>query len=135
PAKNDGPGVNMIVGSAINQFDVPAPSATGPYLLLPDTTYSWRVRTTGAVTSVGENDRSWGTWGASGTFRTPTRDATRLGPVSPAYDSTVARGATVLRWGNPDPDVFYYEVQVTTDPNFGEGGAVSPVWHNLVHGG
>ena len=32
-------------------------------------------------------------------------------------------------------DIFYYEIQASPDPNFGEGGPVAPVWRNLVHGG
>jgi hypothetical protein len=69
PFGNDGPGVNVI-GNAAETFALPPPPEW--YGLLPDMSYSWRVRSTDAVTAVSEDDASWGPWSGAGTFRTPS---------------------------------------------------------------
>ena len=133
PANNDGPGVNLILENSTS-FNVPAPPTW--YGLLPGMTYTWRVQATAKQTFAPENDPTWGPWSSGSTFRTPTRRATRVLIVSPEDGGTIlATSSQLLRWQNTDSDVFYYEIQVSTDPNFGEQGAVAAVWANLIHGG
>jgi len=57
--------------------------------------------------------------------------------VTPPEGATVGPGAQLLTWGNGDKDVFYYEVQMSPDPNFelDPSRATAAVWTNLVHGG
>ena len=132
PALNDGPGVNLILGDATS-FALPSPP--GWYGLLPDLGYTWRVRTTASTTFAPEDDPTWGSWSQEQTFRTPVRDSSRLTLVTPTDGATVDLAPQVLQWNNDFVDVYYYEVQVSPDPNFGEQGPVSSVWYNLVHGG
>ena len=63
------------------------------------------------------------------------RDSSRLTLVTPTDGATVDLAPQILQWNNGFVDVYYYEVQVSSDPNFGEQGPVSSVWYNLVHGG
>ncbi len=137
PANNDGPGLNLIRGPE-SSFAVQAPAeGQGPYVMLPGMSYAWRVRVADAPMALGENDPAWGPWSASRRFRTPVRDTARLSPVTPPEGATVGPGAQLLTWGNGDKDVFYYEVQMSPDPNFelDPSRATAAVWTNLVHGG
>ncbi|MBI2887652.1 MAG: hypothetical protein HYY02_10645 [Chloroflexi bacterium] len=136
PANNDGPGINVI-RNAEASFPVQAPVlGQGPYVMLPGMTYTWRVRTASAAAGLGENDPGWGPWAEPRTFRTPVRDSARLTAVAPVDRGTLGSGPQALRWSNGHDDVFYYEIQVSGDPQFREGAAaVSFVWQNLVHGG
>ena len=76
PANNDGPGVDVHVGELGNSFDIPAPPAW--YGLLPDMTYTWRVRVSDAATFLSLTDPSWSPF-AEAKFRTPKVPA----PASP----------------------------------------------------
>lgn len=146
PANDDGPGVNLIVSDAATvaaaAFTLQPPVfGAGPYVLLPDMTYTWRVRVSNATTAIDENDASWGPW-ASSTFRTPARpwECTGCGPlppITPRDGEVLASTAPVrVQWQNVHPAVFYYEVQVSTDPEFRTGAdARATVWWNLIHGG
>ena len=132
PSTGDGPGINVI-RSVENSFFIPPPPTW--YGLLPDMTYTWRIRFSGVTGAIGETDSSWGGWSGENSFRTPIRNSSRITPISPVNGTMVGREPLVLRWDNSDKDVFYYEVQVSPDAQFGAQGAVSYVWHNLVHGG
>ena len=130
PANNDGPGVNLILGAATSLRIPPPPEWYG---LLPGMSYAWKVRSSTAATALDENSALWGPWSEERTFRTPSRDSTRLTAVAPADGGTVPAQPQTLRWNNGDQDVFYYELQVSPDRNFGEAGPVASVWQNLVH--
>ena len=132
PANNDGPGVNLIIGN-VSSLLVPGPPDW--YGLLPDMSYTWRVRTSAKATSASEHDPSWGPWTHERTFRTPIRTSANLVNIIPRNGADITNTRQTLRWLSTYNDVFYYEVQVSPDPNFGEQGAVSFVWYNLVHGG
>ena len=84
PLNGDGPAINLILGSAATIYDVPAPVfGTGPYVMLPGATYTWRVRTTSATTSVAENDPSWGPWSEPRSFTTAKANAGTIQLVDP----------------------------------------------------
>ena len=75
PFNNDGPGTNLIIGDGAlvqaAQYQIAAPnfgSADPNYVMLPDMTYIWRVRTTTVTTNPTEAD--WSAWSVSA-FKTP----------------------------------------------------------------
>lgn len=117
PINNDGPGVNLIIGSADTSFAIPAPPSW--YGLLPDMSYTWRVRATDATVSVSEADSAWGPWAEARTFRTPTVSAATISLDSPAGGALATGLTPTLTWSNSDPSVYYYEVEVSKDPSFG----------------
>lgn len=137
PFNNDGPGVNLIL-DATDRLTIAAPVlGTGPYLLLPGMTYTWRVRATDLATAAGENDPNWGPWSTLNMVTTPPPSAAGVKATQPAERTTVTNFTPVLQWSDPDPADFYYEVQLSTDSQFrtDPGTAVASVYTNLVHGG
>ena len=136
PLNGDGPGINLIFGSLITSYNVPAPVfGEGPYLMLPGATYTWRVRVTNAGVAVDENHPSWGPWSDPRTFTTAPPSAGTLALVSPIGGAASSDTTPSLTWKDANSAMFYYEVQLSADPNFGQSGAVAPVYWNLVHGG
>ncbi len=136
PLNGDGPGINLIFGSLITSYNVPAPVfGEGPYLMLPGATYTWRVRVTNAGVAVDENHHSWGPWSDPRTFSTAPPSAGTLGLISPIGGVASSDTTPSLLWKDSNSAMFYYEVQLSADPNFGQSGAVAPVYWNLVHGG
>ncbi len=141
PYNNDGPGINMIIGDAqlisSNSFTINPPVfGAGNYVVLPGMSYNWQVRATTSLLSLGEYDSNWGPWSSRSTFRTPAPSSSTISLVSPAHGSTIPGAEVSLQWQNAASDIFYYEVQVSTDGQFRTGqNAVASVWHNLVHGG
>jgi len=116
PFGNDGPGINVI-GDAAQAFALPSPPEW--YGLLPDMTYSWRVRSTDATTSVSEEDVNWGPWSGAGSFRTPSVSAATVSPFSPVNGGVVGNLTPVLTWASSTDDIYYWEVQVSKDPALG----------------
>ena len=136
PLNGDGPGINLIFGSPITNYNVPAPVfGEGPYLMLPGATYTWRIRVTSASVAVDENHQSWGPWSDPRTFSTAPPSAGTLGLISPIGGVASSDTTPSLTWKDSNSAMFYYEVQLSADPNFGQSGAVAPVYWNLVHGG
>lgn len=127
PANNDGPGINLIVGSAQSSFAIPAPPNW--YGLLPDMTYSWRVRASDATSGLGEGDAGWGPWSEGSRFRTP--GASR-GDITLDTTAQVNGRTPTLTWSNRDASIYYYEVQVSRDAGFGSGAFL---YWELRHGG
>ncbi|MBI2886210.1 MAG: PD40 domain-containing protein [Chloroflexi bacterium] len=144
PYNNDGPGISLIIGDPVKvsseSFVVEPPQfGKGMYVLLPDMTYTWQVRVSNALVSVGEDDSSWSPWSESWSFRTPEppRWATIVNEiVLPRQNAILESTAPVtLIWPSIGSNIFYYEVQVSTDPQFRAGtGAVAPIWSMLIHG-
>lgn len=134
PANNDGPGVDLHVGSASTSLNIPAPPLW--YGLLPDQTYTWRVRASDASGFVGLTDPSWSGW-AQRKFRTPRVTSSSIGAVSPAAGATGVSRTPPLVWSNSRSDLFYYEVQLSRDPSFetDPGKATAAVYWVLLHGG
>jgi hypothetical protein len=136
PLNGDGPGINLIFGSPITNYNVPSPVfGEGPYLMLPGATYTWRIRVTSASIAVDENHQSWGPWSDPRTFSTAPPSAGTLGLISPIGGVASSDTTPSLLWKDSNSAMFYYEVQLSADPNFGQSGAVAPVYWNLVHGG
>lgn len=131
PFEGDGPSIDLIRDPA-DSFVIPAPPAW--YGLLPDMTYTWRVRTATVPTRAGEGD--WSPW-ASTTFRTPPAGSVTITPVAPTPGNTVAGLTPQLRWANSQAGVFYYEVQLSKDATFvtDAARATAMVYGALVHGG
>lgn len=137
PFNNDGPGVNLILGPETT-LSLPVPNATtGPFILLPDMSYRWRVRASVKAEFAPEADPSWGAWSEERTFRTPAPPPTGLRLVEPADGASVGVGGVRLRWSHTDASLFYWEVQVSATADFdtNPATATSFVWWNLVHGG
>lgn len=134
PANDDGPGVNLHLGSAATSLAVPAPPQW--YGLLPDMTYTWRVRVSDATGFAALTDPSWSPW-AERRFRTPKVDSGRITPVAPSDRASDLTGSPTLQWANNRSDVFYYEVQVSPDVKFdtNPATATAPVFSALLHGG
>ena len=136
PLNGDGPGIDLIYGSAISSYSVPAPSfGVGPYIMLPGATYTWRVRTTRATTSIGADDSSWGPYSDPRTFTTAAPNAGTIQELAPINGDATSDTTPTLQWKDANAAMFYYEIQLSSDPNFGEAGAVAPVYWNLIHAG
>lgn len=136
PFNNDGPGIDLIIGDptlvAAAQFEIKPPrfgSADANYVMLPGITYTWRVRT--AKTAATPTEADWSAWSVR-TFRTPLMGSSAIALQSPPSQSTIETSRPTLVWVNSDREVFYYEVQVSTDPTFGQ--ETFRYWE-LVHGG
>lgn len=125
----DGPSVNLTRG-ATTSLNL---GGANDFSLLPDMTYSWRVRI--SRDAAGGAATRWGPWSDTSTFRTGTVTSDAVALVQPDNGSTVARGVRTLQWTDTNPSVFLYDVQISTDRGFGEKGAAAPVWSNVVHGG
>ena len=141
PYNGDGPSINMIVGDALlvnsGSYIIQSPLiGDGNYILLPDMTYTWQVRASSALHGIGENDDSWGPWSAQWRFETPARSSSTISPISFSNGERISENSTVLQWRNAASDVFFYEVQLSTDSQMRTGAdAVAAVYWNLIHGG
>jgi len=135
PSNNDGPAVDLAL-AAINRYTLPAAVfGAGPYVILPGMSYQWRVRASDAATSLGQQDPAWGPWSEWATFKTPAPSSSQITAGAPVQNAKVAGlTPTKLLWANPTLDIFYYELQLSRDPFFGEYGAFFSVYHNLLHG-
>lgn len=133
PANNDGPGVDVHIGSQTTSFVIPPPPQW--YGLLPDMTYTWRIRVSDATTFVDVNDPSWSPWAAR-RFRTPSVSSAATRPVSPSNGWAMSTLTPVLAWTGRS-DVFYYEVQLSKDRSFNTDPAIASasVYWALIHGG
>jgi len=129
PAGDDGPGVDLILNATDGRLDIPPPPRW--YGLLPDMGYTWRVRGATADVSLTPDDSRWGVW-AERHFRTPKVSAQSISLASPE-----AATAPILRWRDSRPDVFYYEVQLSSDATFNQdpATATTSVYSSIIHGG
>src|SRR5262249_17219391 len=143
PANNDGPAINLIIGApdqvSAAKFDVMPPVfGTGPYIMLPGMTYSWRVRTTTLATPMSESSPGCSDWSPMRHFRPPAPTPAAVGGVPPTADAMVSPTDPLgLVWSDSNKADFYYEVQVSGDTRFdpNPATATSFVFWNLVHGG
>ncbi len=136
PFNEDGPGINLVIGDPAlvraAQYQVMGPnfgSADPNYVLLPDMTYLWRVRTTTVTTNPMEDD--WSAWAVS-SFKTPPASSSTITPVAPPIFGEVSTLTPTLTWANSNAEVFYYEVQVSKDYAFGPNAFL---YSEYVHGG
>ncbi|MBI2886109.1 MAG: hypothetical protein HYY02_02750, partial [Chloroflexi bacterium] len=105
------------------------------YVMLPGMTYVWRVRTASSQTPPSESD--WSAWDVRA-FQTPGASSATISLQEPATGATVATVATnrpTLRWSDSNTQVFYYEVQVSKDRNFGTGPGAPFLYWEFIHGG
>jgi len=87
------------------------------------------------VTGVGENDSSWGPWSQVQMFTTAKPNAGSIQLVAPINGAAIADATPTLEWKSSNSTDWWYEVQLSGDPNFGEQGTKAAVFHNLIHGG
>lgn len=134
PANSDGPGIDIYVARADLLFRVPAPPEW--YGLLPDMTYTWRLQVSDSPFTAAPADPSWGLW-AERTFRTPGATPTTMMPMMPGQDEPVTTLLPTVQWNDSNPEVFYYEVQLSKDPQFdtNPATATTSVYWMLLHGG
>lgn len=140
PFSNDGPGINLIIGDesqvAAASYQVREPdfgSAEPNYVMLPDITYSWRVRTADTFASPLEGD--WSPWSDSMTFKTATKSSDSITLLGPRDGAGTGSLRPTLQWGNSDETVFYYEVQVSRDSGFCAAAGCPMLYWELRHGG
>jgi len=142
PFHDDGPGINMIIGDpglvAAGEYRILQPDfgATDPnYVMLPDMTYTWRVRT--AMTSDPPLQADWTVWSDFHVFETANRSSVAIDRLTPDVGATVESLTPTLAWTNGDKTIFYYELQLSKDPSFitDPAAAVAPVYWELIHGG
>ena len=136
PFNEDGPGINLVIGdgalvrAALYQVLGPNFGSADPnYVMLPDMTYLWRVRTTTVLTNPTEAD--WSAWAVS-SFKTPPASSSTITPVAPQSYREVSTLTPTLTWANSNTAVFYYEVQVSRDYEFGPNAFL---YSEYVHGG
>ncbi|MEK7215130.1 MAG: CAP domain-containing protein, partial [Chloroflexota bacterium] len=133
PINNDGPGIDLQLGSAATQLEVPAPP--GWYGLLPDMSYTWRVRASNAASFVGAGDLSWSPW-AQRSFRSAKVDGRLIVAKTPAEGATLDSLTPTVVWEDPTPGVFYYEVRLSKDQTFNTNPATATamIYSALLHG-
>ncbi len=136
PFNEDGPGINLVIGDGAlvraAQYQVLGPnfgSADPNYVMLPGMTYLWRVRTATVLTNPTEAD--WSGWAVS-SFKTPPASSSTITPVAPQVFGEVGTLTPTLTWANSNTAVFYYEVQVSRDFEFGPNAFL---YSEYVHGG
>ena len=136
PFNEDGPGINLVIGDGAlvraAQYQVLGPnfgSADPNYVMLPGMTYLWRVRTATVLTNPTEDD--WSAWAVS-SFKTPPASSSTITPVAPPAFGQVSTLTPTLTWANSNTAVFYYEVQVSRDYEFGPNAFL---YSEYVHGG
>ena len=103
PFNEDGPGINLVIGDSAlvraAQYQVLGPnfgSADPNYVLLPDMTYLWRVRTSTVLTNPTEAD--WSAWAVS-SFKTPPASSSTITRVAPPYFGEVSTLTPTLDLG------------------------------------
>jgi len=141
PRNNDGPGIHLIISDdnqvASASYTVQDPdfgSADANYVMLPDMTYSWQVRTAQGTSQPAEAD--WSAWSDSSTFETGNKSSNTITLMSPSNNGGVVSSMRpTLMWSNSDDDVFYYEVQVSRDSNFCASFGCPMLYWELRHGG
>lgn len=141
PYNNDGPAINLIIGAQelvqSGRFNLLAPEfGKGNYVMLPGMSYTWRIRTTSSTNpNIKEDDPSWSAW-SKDTFRTPNPSSATIEPVTQNGTKLDSLNPT-FQWKDNNTQMFYYEVQVSKDPNFNTdpATATAAVYWVLRHGG
>ena len=117
PASNDGPGVDLHLGAPDTSFSLPPPPTW--YGMLPDMTYTWKVRVSDSKSFIDLNDPAWGPWSQAFAFHTPAASGDTILLRSPADGVTVVGFTPTLIWDDTNVYNWYYEVQASPDPRFG----------------
>ncbi|MBI2885845.1 MAG: PD40 domain-containing protein [Chloroflexi bacterium] len=124
PTGFDGPAIDLIVSDpaagAAAYFDVPAPvMGSGPYIMLPGTTYAWRVRTSTFGGTLPADSPGWSRWSAARTFSTNQPVGWGISAVAPRTGGLADSATPTLRWTDQFAFYFFYELQMSQDPRFG----------------
>lgn len=139
PLWQDGAGLNLVLTDpgviAAGVYTLPLPSANGNYLLLMGATYQWRVRFSSRATASDSSATDWGAWLPLRSFALPRPSGATVRMVAPTRNAGVRRNDLLVVWEDSNPADYYYEVQMSRDPEFGAAGPWAPVFWNLVHGG
>ncbi len=133
-APKDGPGIDLI-RNAESGFAIPRPPQW--YGLLPDMTYTWKLRASRAATAIGVDDPSWGPWSEPMSFRTPKVSSEPVRLHKPDNGSAVSMTIPYLNWISENSDIWYFEVQISKDKAFDTNTdtAKAPLYWEIVHGG
>lgn len=138
PFNDDGPGIDLVIGDppqvSAQQYQIKSPnfgSADPSYVMLPGMSYTWRVRTSTLTTNPTEGD--WTAWSDARAFRTPVKASTGITAKAPAEGASVANTRPTLEFASTDNDLFYYEVQVSSDRTFASTPGSPQLWWELIH--
>ncbi len=134
PFENQGPSLDLHLGYPASKLQIPA--APQWYGLLPDITYTWRVRASDAPAYVELIHPSWGPW-ATSHFRSPAVDSAFIAPLTPADGETVRTAMPALVFTPAHNAVYYYDLQLSKDGTFttDPATATAPVYTALLHSG
>ncbi|GEM_PF-3980573 len=134
PVDGGGASINLC-STAVDAFDIPKPP--DQYILLPNELFSWKVRVTVRSSCDPTQEGDWSPWSDTWYFRTPDAGSESIFPVGPTEASTQYSRTPVLIWGDRNPNSWYYEVQLSEDPDFGQGaaGPIASVYWELRHAG
>ncbi|MBI2887113.1 MAG: hypothetical protein HYY02_07880 [Chloroflexi bacterium] len=134
PAGNEAASVRF-VNTISSTYPIPGPPTW--YGMLPDTLYYWRVRVNNASSPVPGDHPSWGPWTDAWAFRTPMPATDIISAVTPKNGEAVAGPTPTLAWENASSHIFYYEIQISRDPDFtvDPQRATSALYWETVHGG
>lgn len=98
------------------------------YFLLPDTTYTWQVRTTTANTAKDQlTESDWSSW-SEAKFRTGKVSSKGIKRIAPGHREDVKTRTPTLIWANENKHIFLYEIQIGRGKN-------AVLYHETVHGG
>lgn len=116
--------------------DLTLPGPPTWYGMLPGTLYYWRIRVTNVTRSIGPSDPSWGTWSQMAAFRTPVPTGDAISSLIPDAGRVDSLTPTLV-WRSAEPNLFYYEIQVSSDPKFITDAtrSIAPVYWEVKHGG
>lgn len=153
PFNGDGPGLQEIHGTPLGVHTLVERgwhTLTPKFnvnVLLPDMTYTFRVRVSSADYSIGWDDKSWETVEVAPDkeipssaevlrFRTPKVSSEGMALVNPNNEQVTNSTTPELHWQSPDENIFYWEVQLSEDPEFKTepDKATASVYWNLIHG-
>jgi len=120
----------------------------GPYIVLPDMTYTWTVCSSGLMAPVPWNSEKWQEaeiWPGTKIsypcqnikMKTAKTDSRTIRPLTLFDGAQTNNSNPTLRWDNSRTDIFYYEVQLSKDLSFetDPDKAKSAVYWELIHGG
>lgn len=120
----------------------------GPYVVLPDMTYTWKVCASGLMAPVPWNSEKWEEveiWPGRKIaypchkieMKTAKTDSTSITPATLVYGMQTNDLTPTVSWNNSKKNIFYYEVQLSADPEFEMDPvkAKAAVYWNLIHGG
>ena len=135
PAGNEAARTSIIRPIA-SSFAIPGPPEW--YGMLPGNIYYWRVRASSSSGYTPPDSPSWSEWSPVMSFRTPIPPASgTISPRSPAPGERVDSLTPIIVWESRDSNLFYYEVQLSKDPQFtmDRGKATTMVYWETRHGG